>query len=76
MDESIATRPVNGIPATWLHDEGARGQCIECGRYSIDSACATQHPPKCECGSIMGWRHSFKTPGPDARWSGPAPDAT
>lgn len=67
--------PVNGIPATMHHDEGAYAQCGECGRYTIDPFSLSARPRACECGSKHGWCGSFKKPGPGAKWSGDAPNA-
>lgn len=65
--------PLNGIPATWSHDEGAYAQCGDCGRYSADPDSLRRHSFGCECGSVTGWSGSFKKPGPNAKWSGAAP---
>lgn len=62
-------QPLNGIPATWQHDEGAYAQCGDCGRYSADPASLRIHAFACECGSTSGWCGSFKKPGADAKWS-------
>lgn len=68
-------KPVNGIPATLRHDEGAVSRCSYCGRYSLDPKTLSDRQPKCECGELHGWSGSFKKPGPDASWSGTAPSA-
>lgn len=68
-------RPLNGIPATWFHGEGARSRCGYCGRYSLDPRTFGDRPPVCECGEKHGWSGSFVKPGPDARWSGASPDS-
>lgn len=66
-----APLPLNGIPATWSHDEGAYAQCGDCGRYTLDpTALCARGMPTCECGSTSGWSGSFKRPGPEAKWSG------
>jgi hypothetical protein len=67
---------LNGIPATMTHDEGAIARCFYCGRYSLDPATigADSRQPVCECGKQHGWSGSFKKPGPDAKWSGKAPE--
>lgn len=66
--------PLNGIPSTWAHDEGAYAQCGDCGRYTLDpTALCDSGMPTCACGSTTGWSGSFKKPGPDAKWSGTAP---
>ena len=69
------TRPTNNIPSTAWHDEGAIARCSNCGRYTLDPAALgiTQRQPRCECGEKHSWCGSFKKPGLDARWSGPAP---
>lgn len=68
--------PMNGIAATLRHDEGAIARCSYCGRYSLDPKTLSDRQPKCECGEKHGWSGSFKKPGPDAKWSGEAPQAT
>lgn len=67
--------PLNGIPATFRHDEGAIARCSYCGRYSLDLAALgpDSKQPVCECGKQHGWSGSFVKPGLDARWSGKAP---
>ncbi|MBD8531515.1 MULTISPECIES: hypothetical protein [unclassified Massilia] len=65
--------PLNSIPATMRHDEGAIACCAYCGRYSLDPATLSSRQPLCECGKQHGWSGSFKKPGPDARWSGKGP---
>ncbi|WP_414440488.1 hypothetical protein [Burkholderia sp. 22PA0106] len=67
--------PLNGIPATPCHDEGAIARCSYCGRYSIDPSTLRGRSPQCECGERDGWCGSFVKPGPDAKWSGAAPAA-
>jgi hypothetical protein len=66
--------PLNGIPATWQHDEGAFAQCGDCGRYTLNPEALTVATHTCECGSRTGWCGSFKRPGPNAKWSGKTPD--
>jgi hypothetical protein len=68
-----AHEPLNGIPATHRHDEGAIARCSYCGRYSLDPATLSDRQPFCECGKQHGWCGSFKRPSPDAKWSGKAP---
>lgn len=68
------TCALNGIPATWQHDEGAYAQCGDCGRYTLNPRALRVSTHRCECGSTTGWSGSFKKPGPDAKWSGEAPD--
>jgi hypothetical protein len=70
-----AKGPLNGIPATWRHGEGAIARCSYCGRYSLDPATLgpDSRQPVCECGKQHGWSGSFVKPGPDAKWSGHAP---
>jgi hypothetical protein len=65
--------PLNGIPATMRHDEGAISQCFYCGRYSLDPKTLSDRQPVCECGKQHGWSGSFKRPGADAKWSGKGP---
>jgi hypothetical protein len=66
--------PLNGIPATMHHGEGAYAQCGDCGRYTLDpTALCDRGRPTCACGSTHGWSGSFKRPGPAAKWSGRAP---
>lgn len=62
--------PVNGIPATWFHGEGAYAQCGYCKRYTLDPAALGDRQPTCECGERYGWSGSFKPPGPTAQWAG------
>jgi hypothetical protein len=72
------TKPLNGIPATMFHDEGAIAQCNHCGRYSLDRKTLSERDsdqPVCECGKQHWWSGSFKKPGPDAKWSGATPPA-
>jgi DNA polymerase III epsilon subunit-like protein len=69
-----AEQALNNIPATMRHDEGAIAHCFYCGRYSLDPATLSDRQPVCECGKQHGWSGSFKRPGPDAKWSGKAPD--
>lgn len=69
------TGPMNGIPATLRHGEGAIARCFYCGRYSLDPKTLSDRQPKCECGEKHGWSGSFKKPGPDAKWSGAAPES-
>jgi hypothetical protein len=73
VTEVQPARPLNGIPATWQHGEGAYAQCGDCGRYTLDPAALRIRAHLCECGSASGWSGSFKKPGPDAKWSGTAP---
>lgn len=68
------TCALNGIPATWQHDEGAYAQCGDCGRYTLNPRGLREATHRCECGSTTGWSGSFTKPGPDAKWSGKAPD--
>ncbi|WP_304308109.1 hypothetical protein [Pseudacidovorax intermedius] len=69
------TEPLNGIPSTWFHDEGARAQCGECGRYTLDRSALSARRPRCACGSTHGWSGSFLPPGPEAQWHvSPPPD--
>lgn len=75
MQPTSPFAPLNGIPATWTHDEGAYAQCGECGRYTANPLALGARPWHCECGSKDGWCGSFKRPGPDAKWSGIAPAA-
>lgn len=70
---TTAKPPMNGIAATLRHGEGAIARCSFCGRYSIDPKTLGDRQPKCECGEQHGWSGSFAKPGPDAKWSGPAP---
>jgi hypothetical protein len=65
--------PLNGIPATHRHDEGAIARCSYCGRYSLDPRTLSDQQPVCDCGEQHGWCGSFKRPGPDSLWSGAAP---
>lgn len=67
------TKPLNGIPATLSHDEGAISRCSYCGRYSLDRETLSDRQPKCDCGEQHGWSGSFLAPGHDAKWSGTAP---
>lgn len=70
--------PLNGIAASLTHDEGAIARCSYCGRYSLDRATLSRdnsRQPLCDCGKQHGWSGSFVRPGPDARWSGKAPEA-
>lgn len=62
--------PVNGIPATWFHGEGAYAQCGYCKRYTLDPKALSDRQPACECGEKHGWSGSFKPPGPTAQWAG------
>ncbi|WP_434663539.1 hypothetical protein P5W99_24590 [Paraburkholderia sp. A3BS-1L] len=68
-------KPLNGIPATLQHDEGAIARCSYRGRYSLDPKTLSDRQPKCDCGERYGWRGSFKKPDHDAKWSGSAPQA-
>ncbi|WP_244124943.1 hypothetical protein [Burkholderia gladioli] len=70
---ATAAAPLNGIPATRQHDEGAIARCSYCGRYSIDPKTLGDRQPKCECGEKYGWSGSFERPGPNAKWSDAAP---
>jgi hypothetical protein len=65
---------LNGIAATWEHDEGAYARCGDCGRYTLNPKALRVATHACECGSTTGWCGSFTKPGPDAKWSGGAPD--
>ncbi|WP_180541403.1 hypothetical protein, partial [Nevskia soli] len=65
--------PLNGIPATYEHDEGAMARCSYCDRYSLDPKTLRDDELKCDCGRKHGWSGSFKKPGPDAEWSGTSP---
>ena len=65
--------PVNGIKATWFHDEGAYARCGKCGRYTLDPSALGDRQPTCACGERHYWSGSFKVPGPDAQWFGPRP---
>jgi hypothetical protein len=65
--------PVNGISATWRHDEGAIARCSYCGRYSLDQATLSDRAPACECGERHGWSGAFRVPSPTSRWSGKRP---
>jgi hypothetical protein len=71
-------KPLNGIPATDFHGEGAIARCSYCGRYSLDRRTLGEdrYQPVCECGEKHGWSGSFKRPGPDAKWSGATPIAS
>lgn len=71
--EQPAAAPMNGIPASLRHDEGAIARCSYCGRYSLDPKTLSDRQPKCDCGEKHGWSGSFKKPAPDAKWSGEAP---
>jgi len=65
-----ARKPLNGIAATWHHDEGAYARC-SCGWYSLNPATLSSKPPPCwNCNDTLGWSGSFVKPGPDAKWSG------
>lgn len=66
---------LNGIAATWEHDEGAYARCGDCGRYTLDPKALRVATHRCECGSRTGWSGSFTKPGPDAKWSGRTPGA-
>lgn len=66
---------MSSIRATLAHDDGARAQCSECGRYTLDRSALSSRRPRCACGSTHGWSGSFKPPGPDAQWHvSPPPD--
>jgi hypothetical protein len=65
--------PLNGIPATFRHDEGAIARCSYCGRYTLDRKALSNRQPVWECGKQNGWSGSFVKPGTDAKWSGHAP---
>lgn len=67
-------RPLNGIAATWHHDEGAYAQCGYCGRYSLDPQTLTDKAPTCACGETHGWSGSFKAPTMHAMWAGARPN--
>lgn len=77
MDQITAapTTPLNGIPRTMRHDEGAIARCSYCGRYSLDPATLSDRQPVCDCGKQHGWCGSFVRPDADSRWSGKAPTA-
>ena len=62
--------PLNGIPATWFHGEGAYAQCSYCNRYTLDPKALSDSQPACECGEKHGWSGSFKPPSPTAQWAG------
>lgn len=65
-----ARKPLNGIAATWHHDEGAYARC-SCGWYSLNPATlSTRAPPCWNCGDVNGWSGSFVRPGPGSKWSG------
>ena len=68
-----AAGPINGIPATFRHDEGAIARCSYCGRYTLDRKALSDRQPVCECGKQNGWSGGFVKPGPDAKWNGKAP---
>lgn len=72
--EQVVAAPLNGIKATPFHDEGAIAQCFYCKRYTMDIEALNDRPMACECGKKNGWSGSFRTPGPNAKWSGIAPD--
>ena len=56
----VAPRPpVNGIAATWWHDEGAIARCHYCRRYTLNPKALSDRPPACECGEKHGWSGSF-----------------
>lgn len=70
-------KPLNGVPATMFHDEGAIAQCAYCKRYTLDRNALHDWDSRrtvCTCGSIDGWSGSFEKPGPDAQWHGQAPN--
>lgn len=70
------SQALNGIAATMFHDEGAIAQCGHCKRYTLDrKALADSRQPVCDCGKQHYWSGSFKPPGPDAQWFGPAPQS-
>ena len=61
--------------ATMFHDAGAIAQCT-CGRYTLNRNSLSprdERRPVCECGTNHGWSGSFKKPGADSKWHGPAP---
>jgi hypothetical protein len=68
--------PLNGIPATLRHGEGAIARCSYCKRYSLDPATLSDRQPVCDCGKQHGWSGSFVRPDADSRWSGKAPAAS
>jgi hypothetical protein len=68
--------PLNGIPATLTHGEGAIARCSYCGRYSLDKKTLSDRQPVCDCGKSHGWSGSFEKPRSDAKWAGAAPRAT
>jgi len=64
--------------ANMFHDAGAMAQCQECKRYTLDGnaiGSSDSRQPVCTCGQQHYWSGSFKPPGPDAQWHGPAPAA-
>jgi hypothetical protein len=61
--------------ANMFHDAGAIAQCHYCKRYTLDRKALESRQPVCSCGKNTGWCGSFKAPGPDAAWHGPAPAA-
>lgn len=66
----------NQPKATMFHDAGAVAQCQYCKRYTLDRQALSDRQPVCACGKQHGWSGSFKPPGPDAQWHGPAPVPT
>lgn len=65
--------PLNGIPATMTHGEGAIARCSYCRRYTLNPHALGDRQPVCDCGERHGWSGSFVRPGPDAQWSGERP---
>ena len=61
--------------AAMFHDAGAIAQCGYCQRYTLDRKALSDRQPVCTCGEKYGWSGSFKPPGADAHWHGPAPAA-
>lgn len=73
LSASTEAAPINGIPATYSHEEGAIARCSYCGRYSLDPKTLSDRQPMCDCGEKHGWSGSFERPGVDAKWSGATP---
>ncbi len=64
---------VQSPKANMFHDAGAIAQCFYCQRYTLDRKALGDRQPVCTCGKKEGWSGSFKAPGPNAQWHGPAP---